>query len=125
MGPKGKNADIYRIGYEGKGSISQIGKKPFKAHPRTPSIMFRTDEVIFLDDDGNLWIADISDSSRVGWKKINEIGQGRTNGSMALLPDGRVAIAGGNRSASKAGNQLSTAEKSIQIWDPAANKVMR
>jgi len=125
MGPKGKNADIYRIGYEGKGSISQIGKKPFMAHPRTPSIMFRTDEVVFLDDDGNLWIADISDSSRVGWKKINDIGHGRTNGSMALLPDGRVAIAGGNRSASKAGNQLSTAEKSIQIWDPAANKVMR
>uniref|UniRef100_A0A7S4VWZ1 Galactose oxidase-like Early set domain-containing protein n=1 Tax=Ditylum brightwellii TaxID=49249 RepID=A0A7S4VWZ1_9STRA len=125
MGPKGKNADIYRIRYEGKGSISRIGTKPFMAHSRTPCIMFRIDKVVCLDDKGNLWVADISDSSKVGWDKPNNIGQGRTNGSMAMLPDGRVAITGGNQSTKQAGNRLSTAEKSIQIWNPNTNNVVR
>eukprot|EP00957_Ditylum_brightwellii_P143578 10938444-Ditylum_brightwellii.AAC.1 len=44
ISPQGKKADIYRIEYEGYGSVSKIGEKPFLAHPRTPSIMFRTDQ---------------------------------------------------------------------------------
>eukprot|EP00957_Ditylum_brightwellii_P094840 7222680-Ditylum_brightwellii.AAC.1 len=44
---------------------------------------------------------------------------------MAMLPDGRVAITGGNQSTKQAGNRLSTAEKSIQIWNPNTNNVVR
>jgi len=123
--PRKDNADVYRIGVEGNGSIKRIGRKPFEAHVRSPSIMFRTDQVAFLDDKGSLWVADISSSSAVKWDKRNNIGHGRTNGSMAILPDGRVAIVGGARSTDDGGSKLSKAEHSIHIWDADTNKLTR
>eukprot|EP00957_Ditylum_brightwellii_P000464 35907-Ditylum_brightwellii.AAC.1 len=37
------------------------------------------DNVVFPHDNDNLWLADISDLSKVGWKKTNHVGQAQTN----------------------------------------------
>ena len=123
--PRNNNADIYRVDVDGDGSVTRIGRKPFEAHVRSPSIMFRKDNVAFLDDDGGLWVADISASNSVDWDKKNNLGHGRTNGSMALLPDGRVVIIGGARSTDDGGSNIDKAEKSLHIWDPETNKLIR
>lgn len=123
--PRNGNADIYRVDIDNDGSVTRIGRKPFEAHVRSPSIMFRKDRVAFLDDSGGLWIADISDSNSVDWDKKNNLGHGRTNGSMVLLPDGRVVILGGARSTNDGGSDIDKAEKSLHIWDPETNKLIR
>ena len=123
--PRKDNADIYRVDVDGDGAVTRIGRKPFEAHVRSPSIMFRTDQLAFLDDKGALWVADISNSNSVSWEKKNSLGHGRTNGSMALLPDGRVVMVGGARTTDDAGSNLGMAEKSLHYWDPGKNKLVR
>jgi len=123
--PRNYNADIYRVDVDGDGTVTRIGRKPFGAHVRSPSIMFRKDQVAFLDDRGGLWVADISDSYSVSWDKKNNLGHGRTNGSMLLLPDGRVVILGGARSTNNGGSDINEAEKSLHIWNPETNKLIR
>ena len=114
---------MYVVDFEGLGSIEQIGRRPFKAHPRTASLMFNVDKLVFLDDEGNIWQADISSSSAVTWTKMNNIGHARVNGSMVMLPDGRVVIVGGADNTEVAQGTVEDAVHEIQIWDPVANTI--
>lgn len=116
-------AHVYRVGTDGKGSITKIGRKPFRADVLSPSIMFRTDRVLMLADNGRLWVADISDgSSSPKWERQDaRVRHGRTNGSMAMLPDGRVSIVGGCKSQEEFGTILDEAVRDIQIWDPVTD----
>ena len=123
--PRGDDADIYLVSVHGKGDIKRTGTKPFMAHVRSPSIMFRTDQVLFLDDIGDMWVADISNGSSVEWKLVNKIGHSRTNASMAILPDGRVAIVGGCKVQKNGGSVIKDAAKNINIWDPVTNDLYR
>lgn len=120
---KGRETDVYRIGVDGNGSIRKIGTKPFDSHMLGPSIMYDIDQVLFLDNSGYLWNADISNSNLPRFSRRASIGKPRTNGAMAILPDGRVAISGGCSELDKQGEDLKSANYHIQIWDPRTNKV--
>ena len=78
--------------------------------------MYRIDHVLFIDDDGWLWDADISGKAPV-WKKKYELGRTRTNGCFVLLPDGRVAIVGGS-GVPRSQQELKDAVHTISVWDP-------
>lgn len=119
-----KRAQVYRVDVEGEGSIERVGKKPFKMHVRSPSILFRTNQVLMLSNSGRLWVADISDGSSPKWEKKTKIRSSRTNGSMMMLPDGRVGIVGGCRTTDGGGKVLSKAVKDIEIWDPDTDTVI-
>lgn len=121
--PFQKNSDCYRVDVNGDGSIDKIGTKPFKQHVRSPAIMFRTDQILTIDDTGLMWVANIANSNKIKWEEVNKLGYGRTNGSMAMLPDGRVIITGGCKDTDDAGIILEEAAKAAQIWDPMENEV--
>lgn len=70
-----KGEQIYLVNVEGEGSIDLIGQRPFRAHPRTPSVLYRVDHAAFLDDEGNLWSVDISDHTNINWEKKNNLGK--------------------------------------------------
>lgn len=120
--PHGNNADIYHLDVEGEGTIKKIGETPFKTHVLDPSIMYRPDKVLFLDEKGRLWTFDMSENPLV-FRKNKKIGKARTNGFFSLLPDGRVAITGGCSTTADLGTTLSDANYSIQIWNPDNDKV--
>jgi len=120
--PHNRNADIYHVQVEGKGEIEKIGETPFKTDVLDPSIMYRPDEILFLESKGQLWTLDISSNPLVFRKKAS-IGRPRTNGSFAVLPDGRVVITGGNRDSGNQGNNLGGAIYSVQVWDPETDTV--
>ena len=115
--------EVYVVNTEGQGSIEQIGRRPFTAHPRTASLMFNVNKVAFLDDEGTIWEVDISSSSSVTWTQKNNLGHARVNGAMAMLPDGRVAIVGGADNTDVARGTVEDAVLEIQIWDPADNTI--
>ena len=118
-----KGEQVYLVNVEGEGSIESIGRRPFSAHPRTPSILYRVDHAAFLDDEGNIWSVDMSDHTKITWEKKNNLGKARVNGSMVMLPDGRVAIVGGANNIQVAQGTVEDAVLDIQIWDPEDNTI--
>jgi len=121
----GDDTDIYRIEVDGRGSIEKVGEKPFDMDELSPAIMFEVDKLMLIATNGDLWIADISDSRDIGFTKKNNIGSGRTNAATNMLPDGRVIITGGSETKEDNGNHLDKASKYVQIWDPKANTVYK
>ena len=118
-----KGEQVYLVNVESEGNIELIGQRPFQAHPRTPSILYRVNQAAFLDDEGNIWSVDISDHTNITWEKKNNLGKARVNGSMAMLPDGRVAIVGGANNIQVAQGTVEDAVLDIQLWDPVSNTI--
>jgi Domain of unknown function (DUF1929) len=116
------SALIYEVGVEGKGKLKKIGVKPFSAHKQGPSIMYRTDQVAFLDNNGYIWSVDLSRKMPKSRKMIHTGFPRRTHSVFALLPDGKVSLVGGCVTTGE-GNDIPGAVYNIQIWDPVTNTI--
>jgi len=119
----GLNTDVYLIGVDGDGSLQKVGEKPFENDELSPAIMFDVDQVAMIANNGDLWVMDITDSSKPKFDKKNDVGDGRTNAAMNVLPDGRVIITGGCKTTKDAGNTEEDANKRVQIWNPRQNTI--
>ena len=118
------SASVYKIEVEGKGWTERIGTKPFSSHKLGPSIMYRTNKAALLDNNGWIWSMDISPGRKPSYEKMIHTGfDRRTNAVFALLPDGRVTLTGGCESLKEAGNTLTGAVYTLQIWDPVVNTI--
>jgi hypothetical protein len=116
--------EMYWMTTDGTGTVEKIGDIGFHAHQLSASLMFGTDQIAILGADGGIYVADISQDVPV-FDRVAELDQARTNAGLVQMPDGRIAIVGGNiaNASINPANGLDGAIKNIEIWDPATNTV--
>ncbi|MEQ8480377.1 MAG: DUF1929 domain-containing protein [Hoeflea sp.] len=120
-------SDIYRLDTDGVGSVAKIGQTGFESYKLNSSLLYGTDKIAIIGDDGGIYTADISDLSTAPvFTKVATLENARTNATMISLPDGRVLVVGGSTpygDNTDQGNGLTNAIYTPTIWDPSDNSL--
>ena len=104
---------VYRMDPSGDGRIRQVGELPFDHDTALPAILYRTDRVLAMDQDGDLWDINIGGATPT-FARAGSMGQMRDWSNMVLLADGTVMISGG----SGVRNELVDVTREVAFWNP-------
>ncbi|MEM7067909.1 MAG: galactose oxidase early set domain-containing protein [Pseudomonadota bacterium] len=121
--------DVFRIDTDGEGSYERLEKLPFSTRNLSGSIMYEPDKVLVASNMGEVWKADLSQPNptwELAFTIPQEDGTGivsRTNGTFAMMPDGKVAIVGGSSSGGLLADNWGNAQKTVLFWDPDTEKI--
>lgn len=113
-------ADYYLFDTQGEGTMTHLGVAPLRFGVQLPSISYRTDKGLMMDNQGRLWSVDFA-TDDVTFEVVGDVGDRRMDSDFTLLADGRVAITGG----SFWRNDLSRADTALVIWDPETRALTR
>ena len=109
---------IYRIWTDGDGQSQAVGTVDVPHRDDSPGIMYDVDKIAIVGQDGDLYTADISEST-VSFTKVADLQGARREGGMSLMADGRVLIAGGTTGS----RSIADSNTNIEIWDPQTNSI--
>ncbi len=76
-------------------------------------------ETLSGSDWTTLATAELWDPRTLTFSPAGEMTEGREGHTATLLPDGRVALIGGNGTGPRSGGPLWSASDTVEIWDPA------
>jgi hypothetical protein len=111
-----RQGNSYYLDPTGEGSISKTPLSLPPAHQFLPAIMYAPGKILSLRFGDKAYAVDISGMTPVA-TQVASVGQDRVNGSLTVLPDGKVFVSGG----SPQDNNPKGVAMTSAIWDPASD----